>query len=171
MPSWLVARTMPSREDTVKTRLERIGTISYFPRFLATLSDRRTHRRRKVVKPLFPCYLFVKSETRFYFLKDIDDVTSVVLTLDGEPARSERLDLAIEQMMTREAAEGPLEFSEREPQLKFRVGERVRVLSGAFVSLLGVCSEVTLDQRFAVLLEMLGRKVRVVYSDEELAAA
>ena len=91
--------------------------------------------------------------------------------IDGEPARSCRLDKAVETMIDKENSEGILEFSSRPLPTKFNVGERVRVLTGAFASLLGVCSEVTLDQRFAVLLDMLGRKVRVVYSDEELATA
>ena len=171
MPSWLVARTMPNRESTVQTRLERIGTLSYFPRFVVTLSDRRTHRKRKVVRPVFPCYLFVKSEALFYFLRDVDDLTSVVLAMDGEPARSCRLDEQVETMITNESSDGLLELEARPLPAKFDVGQRVRVLSGAFASLLGVCSEVTLDQRFAVLLDMLGRKVRVVYNDEDLATA
>lgn len=170
MPAWLVARTMPNRESLVKSRLERLDTPSYFPRFVVTLSDRRTHRRRKVVRPVFPCYLFVKSESKFYFLRDVDDLTSIVM-VDGEPARSHKLDESIENMITTENNNGFVEFLEKTKPTKFFAGDRVRVLSGAFASLLGICAEVTLDQRFAVLLDMLGRKVRVVYNDEELATA
>jgi transcriptional antiterminator RfaH len=164
---------MPNKESLVATRLERaFGTQSYHPRFVATLSDRRTHRKRKVVRPIFPCYLFVKSEIQFYFLRDVEDLTSVVLTMDGEPIRSERLDHAVENMIAKEGSEGIVELSDNSIRpFRFSVGERVRVLSGAFASVLGVCAEVTIDQRFAILLELLGRKVRVVYNDEDLATA
>jgi transcription antitermination factor NusG len=96
-------------------------------------------------------------------------VTGIVLE-NGTAATSDRLDRVVEKMMNVEAKHGLVEIDVR-PPLKFKVGAQVRVARGVLKDLIGVCSGITLDRRFAVFLDMLGRKVSVVYSGEDLAAA
>jgi transcription antitermination factor NusG len=113
--------------------------------------------------------LFVQSAPQFYFLKDVEGVTGIVLE-NGTAATSDRLDRVVEKMMRVERDNGLVEIDTR-PPLKFKIGAQVRVIRGVLKDLLGVCSGITVDRRFAVFLDMLGRKVSVVYNGEDLAAA
>jgi transcription antitermination factor NusG len=167
MPSWLVARTLPNRERLVQKRLVLAGTSSYYPIFSHSVIDRRTHRPRVTIEPLFPCYLFVHSPYRFYFIRETEDVTSVVM--DGETAaRSRGLDRAVEKMIRIENRDGMIEMPVK--RSKFATGDRLRIMAGVFQDLLGTCVG-TADEQFGVLLDMLGRKVRVDYNERDLAAA
>jgi transcriptional antiterminator RfaH len=53
----------------------------------------------------------------------------------------------------------------------FRPGETVRVLDGAFSSCLGLFEGMADRERIAILLDLLGRKVRVVLDADLVAAA
>ena len=57
MRRWYVAHTQPNRETKAIFNLNRQGFICYLPRF----HTRRRHARKveSVIRPLFPCYLFV----------------------------------------------------------------------------------------------------------------
>ncbi len=53
----------------------------------------------------------------------------------------------------------------------FRLGEELRVLDGAFTGALGMFEGMTDNERVTVLLDLLGRKVRVSNNAESVAAA
>ena len=61
----------------------------------------------------------------------------------------------------------------RDPRsvLRFRAGDKVRVLDGAFSSCLGLFDGMAARERVAILLDLLGRKVRVVLDADLVAAA
>jgi len=54
---------------------------------------------------------------------------------------------------------------------RFRPGERVRILDGAFADLVGLYEDMTDVQRVTLLLDLLGRQVRVSVAPELLEAA
>jgi transcriptional antiterminator RfaH len=56
-------------------------------------------------------------------------------------------------------------------QPAFRIGDEIRVLDGVFSACLGLFEGMTDSERIAILLDMLGRKVRVVLDRESVAAA
>ena len=53
----------------------------------------------------------------------------------------------------------------------FAPGDKVRVLDGAFSSCLGLFEGMAERERIAILLDLLGRKVRVVLDADLVAAA
>jgi transcriptional antiterminator RfaH len=53
----------------------------------------------------------------------------------------------------------------------FKRGDSVVIRSGPFFQQLGLCDGVTDNQRIAILLDLLGRKVRVLLDVEAVEAA
>jgi transcriptional antiterminator RfaH len=74
----------------------------------------------------------------------------------------------VESLKSREAADGFIKLDSRPP---FRAGDKVRVLDGAFTSCLGLFEGMAERERIAILLDLLGRKVRVVMDADLIAAA
>ena len=56
------------------------------------------------------------------------------------------------------------------PRPRFAIGEQVRIVDEIFASCLGLFDGISDSERVAVLLDMLGRKVRVVLNVDCVAA-
>jgi transcriptional antiterminator RfaH len=76
-------------------------------------------------------------------------------------------DAVIDQLRAREE-EGFVQLPLRP---SFKPGEAVRILDGAFTSCLGLYEGMKDGERIAVLLDLLGRKVRIYLDPESVAAA
>ena len=163
---WYVVQTHPNAEGSASTHLHRQGFITYFPRFLKL----RRHARRvdKVAAPLFPRYLFVSVECATQRWRSIDSTFGVVRLLrDGDrPAPVPQH--VIEALKHREDADGLVQLA---PRARFAPGDKVRVNSGAFCDCVGLFQGMTSQERVAILLELLGRKVRVVLHTDIIEAA
>jgi transcriptional antiterminator RfaH len=163
---WFVAHTHPHAEAKATTHLNRQGFEIYFPRYL----KRRRHARRieTVAAPLFPRYLFVAVDLDVQRWRSIYSTVGVTRLVcngnDPTPVPSG----IVEALKGREDANGFIKLDCRPP---FRVGEPVRVLDGAFTSCLGLFEGMAERERIAILLDLLGRKVRVVLDANLVAAA
>jgi transcription antitermination factor NusG len=169
MSIWLVARVLVGQEAVVTSRLLRIGTESYAPRYCSHIIDKRTHRRRIVVRQLFPCYLFVRTQP-FHWLTEIDGLTSIVMNGIG-PARSSQLDRFVEDTRLSEVDGFVPEPFIKTFEPRFKHGSRVSVLRGLFRGHLGTCIESCNDNvHVRVSMDLFGREVPVVHSECDLAA-
>jgi transcriptional antiterminator RfaH len=74
----------------------------------------------------------------------------------------------IDGLKVRENADGFIQL-ERRPQ--FAAGDKVRVRDGVFCDCLGLFDGMGDRERVAILLELLGRKVRVLLDEEYVVAA
>lgn len=165
-PRWFVAHTHPHAEAKATAHLNRQGFEVYFPRYL----KRRRHARRieTVAAPLFPRYVFVAVDLaaqRWRSIYSTVGVTRLVCHGDDPAAVPEGI---IEGLRSREDTEGFVKLDRQSP---FRAGDRIRVLDGAFTSCLGLFEGMVERERIAILLDLLGRKVRVVLDADLIAAA
>ncbi len=165
-PRWYVAHTQPHAEAKAVAHLNRQGFEIYYPRYL----KRRRHARKieTVAAPLFPRYLFVAVDLKAQRWRSIYStvgVTRLVCNGDDPAAVPEAVVAALK---SREDAHG---FIKIESRPAFRPGEQVRVLSGAFSSCLGLFEGMAERERIAILLDLLGRKVRIVLDADLVAAA
>jgi transcriptional antiterminator RfaH len=136
------------------------------PRFL----KRRRHARRLeiVPAPLFPRYLFVQidmASQRWRLINSTRGVCGLVCNGD-RPATLP--DLILNELHSREDHRG---FIVPDARPRFRPGDKVRILDGVFAACLGLYESMTDQERVAVLLDLLGRKVRIVVDSESVAAA
>lgn len=165
-PSWFVAHTHPHAETKARAHLNRQGFEVYFPRYL----KRRRHARRieTVAAPLFPRYLFVAVDLaaqRWRSIYSTVGVTRLVCNGDDPAAVPDGI---VEGLKSREDTDGFIKLDFRPP---FRAGDKIRVLDGAFISCLGLFEGMAERERVAILLDLLGRKVRVVLDADLVAAA
>jgi transcriptional antiterminator RfaH len=165
-PRWFVAHTQPHAEAKATAHLNRQGFQIYFPRYL----KRRRHARKieTVAAPLFPRYLFVSVDMSVQRWRSIYSTVGVArLVSNGDDPAPVPVGV-IEALQSREDGAGFIKLEQRPP---FRAGEKVRVLDGAFASCLGLFEGMAERERIAILLDLLGRKVRVVLDADLIAAA
>jgi transcriptional antiterminator RfaH len=164
--SWYVVQTHVHAERKAQMHLGRQGFEAYVPRYL----KRRRHARRTefVSAPLYPSYLFVAFNPLVQRWRSIHSTIGVArLVCNGDAPAV--LDAAvINGLRSRENAEGFIELKRR---ALFAVGDKVRVREGVFCDCLGLFESTSDRERVAILLELLGRKVRVLLDEEFVIAA
>jgi transcriptional antiterminator RfaH len=164
--SWHVVQVHVHAEAKAQMHLARQGFETYLPRYL----KRRRHARRTdtVAAPLYPSYLFVTFNPLIHRWRSIHSTVGVArLVCTGNvPAAID--DAIIGGLKSREDAQGFIQL-ERRPQ--FAAGDRVRVREGVFTDCLGLFEGMGDRERVAILLDLLGRKVRVVLDEEFVVAA
>ena len=152
---WYVVQTQVNGEAKAAQNLLRQGYEIYLPRYL----KRRRHARRVdfVAKPLFPRYMFVAIEIATHRWRAIRSTQGVShLVCNGqEPAAVPSG--VVGALRAREDERG---FVRMEAKPVFALGDKVRVLAGAFMDSAGVFDGMGDHDRVAILLDMLGRKVR-----------
>lgn len=165
-PRWYVVQTHPHAESKASANLVRQGYDVYLPRYLR----RRRHARRieTVAAPLFPRYLFVAIDVTIQRWRCVQSTLGVArLVCNGdEPAVVP--DGVVEDLLHRQDGRGFLQLG---PSQRFVAGDRIRIVDGAFTACLGFFEKMSDGERVAVLLDLLGRKVRVVLDAESIAAA
>src|SRR5580700_10845611 len=159
--TWHVVQVHPHAESKAQMHLVRQGFGTYLPRYL----KRRRHARRTeiVAAPLYPSYLFVTFNPLIHRWRSIQSTVGVArLVCNGEsPAAID--DAIINGLKSRENAQGFIQL-ERRPQ--FAAGDKVRVREGVFSDCLGLFDGMSDRDRVAILLDLLGRKVRVVLDEQ-----
>lgn len=165
-PDWYVVQAHAHAEAKAQMHLARQGFETYLPRYL----KRRRHARRTetVAAPLYPGYLFVTFNSAIHRWRSIHSTIGVTrLVCNGEvPATIGSA--IINGLRSRENAEGFIELSRRS---RFAAGDMIRVREGVFSDCLGLFESLGDRERVAILLDLLGRKVRVVLDEELVVAA
>jgi transcriptional antiterminator RfaH len=165
-PRWYVVQAQPHGESKAVWHLGRQGFDTYLPRY----EKRRRHARRveTVAAPLFPRYLFVAVDMaaqRWRSIQSTIGVSRLVCNGDDPAAVAEGV---VDGLRRREDDRGFVRLDRRP---RFAVGDQVRIVDGIFSSCLGLFDGVSDGERVAVLLDLLGRKIRVVFDDLSVAAA
>ena len=156
MESWYVVHTHPRGEPLAIINLNNQGLETYLPRQL----KRRRHARRTewVPAPLFPGYLFVRFDLDRTRWRAIHSTFGVrYLVCNGElPAPVPHG--IVEDIRSCEDDDGVVIVSKQAP---FDKGERVQIMTGALRDQVGLFDCATDDERIFILLDLLGRQVRV----------
>lgn len=164
--SWHVVQTHPHAEVKAAAHLERQGYSVYLPRYLKRL--RHARRTEIVPTPLFPSYLFIMIDMltqRWHSVQSTIGVSRLVCS-SGKPSV---LPAAIvDELRTRHNEAG---FVQLDLRPKFKLGDKVRIVEGAFAECFGLYEGMGDRERVAILLDLLGRKVRVVLDGDAIAAA
>jgi transcriptional antiterminator RfaH len=161
-----VVQTHPHAEARAAVHLERQGYSVYLPRYL----KRRRHARRIeiVPAPLFPSYLFVMIDVFAPRWRSIQSTIGVsrLVCRGEEPAVLPAA--VINELRNRHNDAGLVQL---DLQPRFKPGDKIRIVDGAFATCLGLYEGIADRERVAVLLDLLGHKVRVVLDGDAIAAA
>lgn len=155
MKAWYVVYTHPMAEEKAARNLENQGFEVFLPRF----KKLRRHARRvdEVIRPLFPRYLFVHFDAERDRWRSINGTFGVGYLICHGDTPVELPPAIVEEISGRKGSDG---FVALDPP-KFRKGDRVLVMDGPFADRFALCEEMPDSQRVVLLLDLLGRQVRV----------
>ena len=161
-----VVQTQLNGEAKATQNLLRQGYDIYLPRFL----KRRRHARKVdfVARPLFPRYVFVAIDMttqRWRSIQSTFGVSRLVCNGDNPALVPEGV---VRALRAREDDKG---FIKMDSRPEFAPGDKVRVLAGAFMDNAGLFDGLADHDRVSILLDMLGRKVRVLLDADLVTAA
>jgi transcriptional antiterminator RfaH len=163
---WYVAQTRPHAEAKASQHLRSQGFEIYLPRYL----KQRRHARRvdEVAAPLFPNYLFVAINIATQRWLSIDSTIGVTkLVRNGDLPASVPQHI-VDALKRREDARGYIQLIRRP---KFLPGDKIRIVGGTFCDCYGLYEGTTARERVAILLDLLGRKVRTLVDSDIIEAA
>jgi transcriptional antiterminator RfaH len=165
-PLWYAVYTRPREEFKALGHLQRQGYQVYLPRYATKI--RHARKSVRVVRPLFPRYLFVRLNLAAEGWRSIRSTIGVtdIVCFGDQPAPLPSG--VIEALQSQEVVGGFIQFAD---QNSFKPGDSVVVLKGPFARQLGRCDGASDNERVAILLDLLGRKVRVVLDVEAVEAA
>lgn len=156
---WYVIQSKPKKEVIVSAQLRRlpIAFDVFFPKIRNYLG----------IRPLFPSYLFVRTDMEHFknyqTLKFTRGVLRVLSNKDGEPV-SVQQDV-VQTIKDRLNSEGVIDQS-----LIFRIGQSVKVQCGPLKDLIGILEKPADDEgRVQVLFKLLRYPLRAVLNCKELA--
>ena len=156
MRRWYVAMTHTKSEEVAHANLARQGFQAYLPRYLKL----RRHARQttEVKAPLFPGYLFVAIDMDAEQWRPIRSTIGVRDLISFGELPAAMPDGIVEEIRERENQAGVVPVAEPVP---FKKGDAVKVLSGPMRDAVGWFERVADKDRIIILLEMLGRQVRL----------
>jgi transcriptional antiterminator RfaH len=145
---WYVAQLKAGRERVAIHGLGEQGFESYYPQM--QVSRARNGRWIDAPEPVFPRYLFLRSQADAHRWRAVNNTRGVVRLLGNlEPCALRAGE--VEALQERERA-GLLRHPYRR---QIRIGDRVEFKVGTFVGLIGIC-QWTKRERIGVLLQILG---------------
>jgi transcriptional antiterminator RfaH len=159
-------QTQANAENKAAVHLARQGFTTYVPRYL----KKRRHARRveTVAAPLFPRYLFVEIDLAVQRWRSIYSTVGVSRLVCNGDRPAPVPDDVIGSLRSREDISGLIRLVHRP---NFRTGDKIRILEGAFYDCLAIYDGMTDRERVGILLDLLGRKVRISLDAEAIAAA
>lgn len=165
MERWYVVQTHARAEQRAVWHLRNQDFEAYLPQYL----KRRRHARRTdwVRAPLFPGYLFVAIDIARMRWRAIASTIGVCrLVSDGERPMPVPPGV-VEEIRAREDGDGLVRMASQRP---FKRGEVVQITSGALADRAGLFECQVEEERVILLIELLGRQVKVKMPLEAIAA-
>jgi len=166
LSNWYVVQTHPNAEAKAASHLERQGFSVYLPRYL----KRRRHARKiqTVQAALFPRYLFVNIDLQSQRWRSIQSTIGVSRLVTNGDAPAAVPAPIISALKDREDECGFIAMAQGP---SFSPGDKIRILGGAFAEAFGLFEGTSDRDRVAILLDLLGRKVRIMLGADMVAAA
>ncbi len=154
---WFAVHSLPHREAGAQQQLENQGFHTFLPRCLKT----RRHARKleTVLAPIFPRYLFVVLDLdrdRWRSVNGTFGVARLVMMADDRP-----------QPAPHGVVEALIALADGRDLLRFdgggrlAVGQRVRILAGAFAERIGLLQRLDGNGRVRLLLNIMGGRIGV----------
>ena len=160
VPAWFVLHTKSRFESVVNDALLKKALDVYLPR--TQVRSRRRDRRMMIKVPLFPGYLFVRTDLEPRERLEIVKTPGVVRIVGNKDGPIPVPDDTIASLKIMTAADLPVTTGAR-----FRRGDRVMVVKGPFTGVVGAFIRYKGQGRVIVHIEALGQYAGVeVYEDD-----
>jgi transcription elongation factor/antiterminator RfaH len=151
---WYAVHSQPCAEIRAAAQLQNQGFRTFMPRRRKTV--RHARQIRTVIAPLFPRYFFVALDMTRDQWRSVNGTFGVSRLVMGAEQPHPVPRGVVEALIASTDGEGFLNLAEN-----LRPGSPVRLMTGPFAEQLAVLEELDDTGRVRVLLDILGRKVRV----------
>jgi transcription antitermination factor NusG len=149
---WYALYTRHQHEKTIALSLSKKGIEVFLPLYNAT--HRWKDRTKQVSLPLFPCYVFLRTDGRNWLPVLTTSGVHMVVSYAGQPAAIPSPEI--------DAIRRALERSKRvEPHPFLKTGDWVRVHSGSLAGIEGILVRKKNHLRLVLSVEMLGKSAAV----------
>ncbi|MCC5977793.1 MAG: transcriptional activator RfaH [Salinarimonas sp.] len=157
-PAWYAVQAQPHGEMRALHNLERQGFDAYLPRYVKQV--RHARRTRTIATAFFPRYLFVQLDLDLQRWRSVNGTFGVCGLVGPRDCPSRVPEGIIAGLRAREDEDGFIAV--RHPAARWKPGDPVRISDGkAFHGCEGLFEGLNDEDRVRVLLDLLGRKVRV----------
>jgi len=150
IPAWYALHTKSRFENVVNEGLSKKALDVFLPKI--TVQSRRRDRRKMIRVPLFPGYVFVRTDLNPYEHVEILKTTGAVRLIGSTRGPVPITDATIDSLKIMVATDEEVITGTR-----FKKGDRVMVVRGPFAGVTGVFSRYRGDGRVIVNIEALGQ--------------
>jgi transcription elongation factor/antiterminator RfaH len=148
--AWYALHTKSRFENVVNEGLAKKTLDVFLPKI--TVKSRRRDRHKMIRVPLFPGYVFVRTDLNPYEHIEILKTTGAVRLIGSARGPVPIADATMDSLKIMVSTEGEVITGTR-----FKKGDRVMVVSGPFAGVTGVFSSYRGDDRVIVNIEALGQ--------------
>jgi transcription elongation factor/antiterminator RfaH len=148
--AWYALHTKSRFENVVNDGLAKKTLDVFLPKI--TVKSRRRDRHKMIRVPLFPGYVFVRTDLNPYEHIEILKTTGAVRLIGSARGPVPIADATMDSLKIMVSTEGEVITGTR-----FKKGDRVMVVSGPFAGVTGVFSSYRGDDRVIVNIEALGQ--------------
>jgi transcription elongation factor/antiterminator RfaH len=153
--SWYVLHTRSRFEQVVFDGLEGKRLHTFLPKI--TVMSKRRDRRKKIRVPLFPGYVFVKSDLNAHERLEIVKTIGVVRIVGNKDGPVSVPEQSIESLRIMVAGENDVYTG----RMRLKKGDRVMVVEGPFAGVTGTFVRYKGAERVIVSIEALGQYAAV----------
>lgn len=159
--AWYVLHTKSRFENVVNERLLGKSMEVFLPKI--TVRSKRKDRKKMIRMPLFPGYVFVRTDLNPYEHVEIVKTTGAVRLVGNVSGPVPVPDAKIESLQIMVSADSPVTTGSL-----FQEGDKVMVVSGPFAGVIGVFSRYQGIDRVIVHVDILGQFAAVEVDAEEV---
>ena len=158
--AWYVLHTRSRFEQVVFDGLEGKRLETFLPKI--TVMSKRRDRRKKIRVPLFPGYIFVKSDLNAYERLEIVKTVGVVRIVGNKDGPVPVPDESIDSLRIMVVGDHDVHTG----QMRLKKGDRVMVVEGPFAGVTGIFVRYKGAHRVVVSVEALGQYAGVDVPEE-----
>jgi len=160
-PAWYVVHTRSRFEKLVFEGFRRKSLEAFFPKI--TVMSKRRDRRKRIQVPLFPGYVFIRSNLNPHERLEIVKTAGVVRLVGSKAGPIPVPDEAIHSLQIMVTGDNSVETG-----TQFKRGNRVMVVEGPFIGVIGTFVRYRGFKRLVVNIEALGQYAAVSVPEEHV---
>ena len=161
LPAWYVLHTKSRFESVVHDGLIKKSVEVFLPKVL--IQSKRKDRKKMIRVPLFPGYVFVKTDLNPYHHLEILKTAGAVKLIGNKTEPVPVNNQTIDSLRIMVQGDFPVMTGAR-----FQAGDRVVVLNGPFTGVVGEFIRYKGEGRVVVTVEALGQYAAVEVSEEDV---